>query len=150
MSLILCGDPEQDQQENSLLRFTMIYFARTGSTGKFTLEIYYDLLWKAAYQHDLNKATKQTQRKAFISHQNDPCDDFEYDPEEEDSAVDQSQDKPSPYSVFQSSFNSSASKKPTKVFIPYQLWAEFPEVAKQMVIEYNKKVQSGQSQTTFQ
>ena len=46
----------------------------------------------------------------------------------------------SPYSVFQSSFNSSAPKKPTKVFIPYQLWGEFPEAANQMVIEYNKKI----------
>ena len=31
-------------------------------------------------------------RKAFISHQNDPCDDLEHDPEEEDA---QSQDEPS-------------------------------------------------------
>ena len=49
-------------------------------------------------------------------------------------------DEPSPYSVFQSSFNSSAPKEPTKVFIPYQLWGEFPEAVKQMVIEYNKKI----------
>ena len=89
----------------------------------------YDLLWNAAYQHDLNRATKQTKRKAFISHQIDPCDDFERDPEEEDSTVDQNQDQPSPYSVFQSSFNSSAPKKPTKVFSPYELWGEFPEDA---------------------
>ena len=63
---------------------------------KFTFEVYYDLLWNAACQHDLNKATKQTQRKAFISHQNDPCDDFEHDPEEENSTDDQNQDEPSP------------------------------------------------------
>ena len=31
-------------------------------------------------------------RKAFISHQNDPCHDLEHDPEEEDA---QSQDEPS-------------------------------------------------------
>ena len=68
----------------------------TGSTGKFTFEVYYDLLWNAAYQHDLNKATKQTQRKAFTSHQNDLCDDFEHGPEEEDSTDDQNQDDPSP------------------------------------------------------
>ena len=99
-----------------------------------------DLLWNAAYQHDLNKATKQTQRKTFISHQKDPCDDFEHDSEEEDSTDDQNQDEPSPCSVFQSSLNSTAPKKPTKFFIPYQLWGEFPEGAKQMVIEYNKKI----------
>ena len=95
--------------------------------------VYYDLLWNAAYQHDLNKATRQRQRKVFISHQNDPCDDFEHDPEE-DSTDDQNQDEPSSYSVFQSSFNSTTPKKPTKVFIPYQLWGEFPEAV------YNKKI----------
>ena len=52
-----------------------VWRSKTGSTGKFTFEIYYNLLWNAAYQHDHNKTTKQTQRKAFISHQNDPCDD---------------------------------------------------------------------------
>ena len=103
-----------------------VWRSKTGSTGKFTFEVYYDLLWNAAYHHDLYKATKQMQRKAFISHQNDPCDDFEHGPEEEDSIDDQNQDVPSPYSVFQSSFNSTAPKKPTKVFIPYQLWGEFP------------------------
>ena len=114
--------------------------SKTGSTGKFTFDIYDDLLWNAAYQHHLNKATKQTRRKVFVSHQNDPCDDFEHDLEEEDSTVDQNQDDSSPYPVFQSSFNSTAPKKPTKVFIPYQLCGEFPEAAKQMVIEYNKKI----------
>ena len=64
---------------------------------------------------------QKTQGKAF-SHQNDPCDEFELDPEEEDSTDDQNQDEPPPYSVLQSSFNSTAPKKPTKVFIPYQLW----------------------------
>ena len=39
----------------------------TGSTGKFIFEVYYDLLWNAAYQHDLNNAEGQKQRKAFIS-----------------------------------------------------------------------------------
>ena len=69
--------------------------SKTGSTGQFTFEVYYDLLWNAAYQHDLNKATKKTLKKAFISHQNDPCDDFEHDPEEEDFTIDQNQDEPS-------------------------------------------------------
>ena len=53
----------------------------------------------------------------FLFHQNDPYDDFEHDPEEEDSIDDRNQYEPSPYSVFQSSFNSTAPKKPTKVFI---------------------------------
>ena len=117
-----------------------VWRSKTGSTGKFTFEVYYDLFWNAAYQHDLNKTTKQTQRKIFISHQNDPCDDSEHDPEEEDLTIDHNQDEPSPYSVFQSFFNSSAPKKPTKVLIPYQLWGELPEAAKKMMIEYNKKI----------
>ena len=117
-----------------------VWRSKTRSTGKLTFEVYYDFLWNVAYQHDLNKATKQTQRKAFISCQNDPWDDSEHDPEEEDLTIDQNQDETSSYSVFQSSLNSSAPKKPTKVFISYQLWGEFPEAAKKMVIEYNKKI----------
>ena len=52
--------------------------SKTGSTGQFTFEVYSALLWEAAYQYDLNKATKQPQRKAFISHQDDPSDGFEH------------------------------------------------------------------------
>ena len=130
------------EQQNHDLRqihvLDSVWRSKTGSTGKFSFEVYYDLLWNAAYQHNLIKATKQMQRKAFISHQNDPCGDFEHDPEEEDSTDDQNQDEPSPYSVFQSSFSSAAPKKPIKVFI--QLCGEFAEAAKQMVIEYNKKI----------
>ena len=102
---------------------SLILFPETGPTGKFTFEVYYDLLWNAAYQHDLNKATptKQTKRKAFISHQNDPFDDLEYDPEEEDSTDDQNQDELSPYSVFQSSFNLTGPKKAQKFYSPSTL-----------------------------
>ena len=97
--------------------------SKTGSTGKFAFEVNDELLWNAAYQHDLNKATKQPQRKAFISHQNDPSDDLEYDPDEEDSTDDQDQDDPSPYSVFQSSSsNLIGPKRATKTDIPPQLW----------------------------
>ena len=45
-----------------------------------------------------------------------------------------------PYSIFQSSFNSPEPQKPTKIFIPNQLWGEFPEAAKKLIIEHNKKV----------
>ena len=93
-----------------------VWRSKTGSTGKFTFKVYYDLLWDATYQHDLNKATGQTPRKVFISHQSDPCDDFESDPEEEDSTDDQNQDEPSLYAVIQSSFNSTTPRKPTKVY----------------------------------
>ena len=41
--------------------------SKTGSTGKFTVEVYYDLLWNATYQHDLNNAAGQKKRQAFIS-----------------------------------------------------------------------------------
>ena len=73
-------------------------------------------------------------------HQNDACDNLEQDPEEEDFIIDQNQDEPSSYSVFQSSFTSSSPEKSTKVFILFQLCGELPEAAKQMVIEYNKKI----------
>ena len=45
-----------------------------------------------------------------------------------------------PYSIFQSSFNSPEPQNPTKVVIPNQLWGEFPEAAKKLIIEYNKKI----------
>ena len=41
----------------------------------------------------INTISIQTQRKVFISHQNDPCDDFKHHPEEEDSTDDQNQDE---------------------------------------------------------
>ena len=121
MPMILCGDPKQDQQENSLLKFIMIYFG---------MQLINMISTKLQNKH----------REAFISHHYDPCDNFEHHPEEEDSTNDQNRDEPSLYSVFQSSFNSTAPKKPTKGFVPYQLWGEFPEAAKQMVIEYNKNI----------
>ena len=117
-----------------------VWRSKTGSTGQFTFEVYYGLLWDAAYQYDINKATKHPQRKAFISHQDDSSHVFEHGSEEEDSANDRTQDEPFPYSVFQSSFNPSAPKKSTKTFIPYEIWGGLPEAAKQMIIEYNKKI----------
>ena len=53
---------------------------------------------------------------------------------------DSEEDDPSLCSVFQSSFNSTEPKKPTKVLILHQLWGEFPEAAKQMIIDYNKEI----------
>ena len=57
----------------------MHHFLLTGSTGKLTLEVYYDLLWNAACQHDLNKSAGQKQRKAFISHQVHDSDEADYE-----------------------------------------------------------------------
>ena len=53
---------------------------------------------------------------------------------------DSQEDDPSSYSIFQSYFNPTGPKKPTKVFIPFQLWGDFLEAAKQMTIDYNKKI----------
>ena len=60
------------------------------------------------------------------------------------------EDDPSPYSVFHSFFNSNKLKKPTKVFIPLQLWGEFPEAAKQMIIDYNQKIKVATPRPRFQ
>ena len=79
---------QQNHDHRQIHVLDSVWRSKAGSTGKFTFEVYYDLLWKAAYQQNFNKATKQTQRKTFISHQNDPCGDFEHDPEEEDSTAD--------------------------------------------------------------
>ena len=122
MSLILCGDPKQDQLENSLLIFTMTNFGMqlinmTSTKLQNKHREWLSFPIKMIHVMILNMIL-----------------------ENKNLQMDQNQDQPSPYSVFQSSFNSTAPKKPTKVFIPYQLWREFPEAAKQMVIEYNKKI----------
>ena len=88
-----------------------VWRSQAGSTGKLTFEVYYDLLWNAAYHHDLNKATKQPQRKAFISHHNDPSDDLEYDHDEESCTDDQDQDETLSYLAYQSSSSSHTGPK---------------------------------------
>ena len=134
---------QQAVQKNPDLRqihvLDSVWRSKIGSTGKFTFELYYVLLWNAAYQHDLNNAAGQKKRQAFISQQVDSVDESNHDPGE-DTLLDQDKDDSSPYSIFQSSFNSSEPQKPSKVFIPNQLWCEFPEAAKKLIIEYNKKV----------
>ena len=76
-----------------------IWRSKTGSTGKPTFEVYYDLLWNEAYQHDLNKTAGQKQRKAFISHQVDNFDESDHE-FGEDNLNDSEEDDPSPSSVF--------------------------------------------------
>ena len=100
MFLILCGDPKQDQQENSHLKIIMIYFGMQLINMTST------------------KLQNKHRERPFISHQNDPCDDFDHDPEEYDSTDDQNQDEPSPYSVFQSSFNSMHQRSLPKFLFP--------------------------------
>ena len=118
-----------------------VWRCKTGPTGKLTFEVYYDLLWNAGYQHDLNKATKQPQIKAFISHQNDPSDNLKYDHDEENSTDDQDQDDPSPYSAYQSSSsNHTGPKRATKTDIHPQPWKQLPESVKQMVFDHSKKI----------
>ena len=97
------------------------------------------MLWNAAYQDDLNKFAQQKQKKTFISHQVDNFDESDHE-FGEDILNDSEEDDPSPYSVFQSSFNSAEPEKPTKLFISYQLWGDFPEATKQMIIDCNRKI----------
>ena len=52
---------------------------QTGTTFK----VYYDLLWNAAYQHDLNNAGGHKKRQAFISQQVDSFDESGHDPGED-------------------------------------------------------------------
>ena len=87
-----------------------VWRSKTGSTGKFTFEVYYDLLWNAAYRNDLNIASGHKKRQAFISQQVDSFDGSDHDPGE-DTQVDQEEDDSSTYSIFQSSFNSPETQK---------------------------------------
>ena len=56
-----------------------VWRSKTGSTGKFTFEVYYDLLWNAAYQHDLNNAAGKKKMQAFISQLVDSFDESDHD-----------------------------------------------------------------------
>ena len=93
---------QRDVQKNHELRqihvLDSVWRFKTGSTGKFTIEVYCDLLWNATYQHDLNNAAGQNKRQAFISQQVHSFDESDPDPGED-------KDDSSPYSIFQSSFN---------------------------------------------
>ena len=103
-----------------------VWRSKTGSTGQLTFEVYYELLWNAAHCHDLNKSTGQKQSEAFISHQVDNFNESDHEFGEAN-LTDSVEDGPSSYSVLQSSLNSTKPKKSNKVFIPYQLWGDFPE-----------------------
>ena len=74
---------QRDVQKNHDLRqihvLDSVWRFKTGSTGKFTFEVYYDLLWNAAYQHHLNNAAGQNKRQAFISQQVDSFDESDPD-----------------------------------------------------------------------
>ena len=56
-----------------------VWRSKTGSTGKFTFEVYYDLLWNAAYQHDLSNAAGKKKMQAFISQLVDSFDESDHD-----------------------------------------------------------------------
>ena len=62
-----------------------------------------------------------TMLQAFISQQVDSFDESVHDPGA-DTSIDQDVDDSSPYSIFQSSFNSPEPQKPTQIFISNQLW----------------------------
>ena len=115
-----------------------VWRSKTGSKGKFTLEVYYDLLWNAAYQHDLNNAAGK--RKDKLSFLNKLI-----------HLMSQSMIlEKTPYLIMMrmilplaQSFNLLSIllnlQKPTKISIPSHLWGEFPGAAKKLVIQYNKK-----------
>ena len=42
-----------------------LWRSEAGSTCKFSFEVYYDLLWNTAYQHDLNNAAGQKKQISF-------------------------------------------------------------------------------------
>ena len=95
--------------------------SKTGSTEKITFEVWYDSLWNAAYQHDLNDAARHKKSQAFNFQQLDSFDESDPDPDE-DTLFDQEEDESSPYYIFQSFFNSPVPQKPTMIFIPNNPW----------------------------
>ena len=113
------------QQTHDLRQIHVLDFiwrSKTGSTGKLTLEVYYDLLCNATYQHDLNKSTGQQQRQAFILHQviNSDESDHEFGEDNLRKMIHLQIQLFNPPSTLLSP------RKPTKVFIPYQHLGRFP------------------------
>ena len=110
---------------------------KTDSTDTLTFETYYNLLWDAAHQYDLHHTKKGSQRKAFLSQQEEVHDEDEDGIEEEQFSTDPEPEEHSPYSVYQSSFHP---KMPQKSYLPSKIWETLSESTKQMIIEHNKKV----------
>ena len=88
-------------------------------------------------QTTLNNYKKGSQRKAFLSQQEEISDNDEYANAEEQFSTDPEPEEHSPYSVYQSSFQP---KMPQKSFLPPNTWETLSESTKQMNIEHNKKV----------
>ena len=90
-------------QKNNDLRqihvLDSVWRSKSGSTAKFSFEVYYDLLCNASYQHDLDNAAGQKQRQTFISQQVDLFDESDHD-HGEDIPLDQDEDDSSLYSIF--------------------------------------------------
>ena len=104
------------------------------------------MLWNAAYQIDLNKSAGQKQRKAFISHQIDNSDESDHECEE-DNLSDSEEDNPSPYSVFQSSFNSPETHQS---FHSLPALGRFPRGTQADDYQLQQKDQGSKSKTTIQ
>ena len=94
----LQGAVQQNHDLRQIHVLDSMHRSKTGATGKFAFEVYYNLLWNAIYQHDLNKTARQKQRKAFISHQVDPFDESDHE-FGEDNSTDQDEDDPSPCDI---------------------------------------------------
>ena len=121
MLLIPCEDPRQVPQESLSLKVIMTCIGMQ-HTNMISTRL-----------QDKNRGRLSSHIKFILF--DEPDHEFG-----EDNLNDSDEVNPSPYSVFQSSINSTEPKKPTKVFIPYQFWREFPEAAKQMNIDCNKRI----------
>ena len=88
-------------------------------------------------QTAMSNYKKGPQRKAFFSQQEEISEDDEYANAEEQFSTVPEPETNSPYSVYQSSFQS---KMPQKSFLHHNTLETLSESTKQMNIEYNKKV----------
>ena len=86
-----------DLRQNHVLQ--SVQRSKTGSTEKSTSEVYYDLLWNAVYQHDLNNAAGHKKRQTFVSQQVDSFDESDHN-HGEDTLSDQEEGDSCPYSIF--------------------------------------------------
>ena len=98
--------------------------SKTGSIGKFTFEVYYDLLWNAAYQHNLNKATKKRELISFLTKMVHV---MIWNMILKRKTLHMIKIKTSLHHTQFSIIQSTGPRRATKIFIPCQLWGEFPE-----------------------
>ena len=119
---------QQNHDPRQIHVLDSVWRSKTGSTGKIPFEVYYHVLWEAAYTKIQNnhkgRPSSHTKMIKMMF--------FECGSEEEDPTNDHSPDELLPYSVYKSSLNPLALKRSPTIFIPFEIWGGLPEASKKI------------------